>query len=358
MFISASVYDSILEAGVQFVDRGDGTIDLLLAADREPARVQVKAWDRPVGPSVIARLASNRPKTPILIIAPSLSLEVRRTIEALGWSWITHPSNGPISGRLGLPGYQPTEIGSNTAKSSSKPTLLTRGRKPWQRHAIIRHLLLGGEWTQSELVEVCEVTQPRVSQVLKELTRIGLVSRNRQLGATGPSSWVAMDRASLIDSWLQTYPGPGGAAPTYWLGLDNIGEQAQTAWKYIDQTLGKSGVSRGPVVSGDSAADFIAPYRRSQLAVIYSPRGVDLTPAGFTPSPRHNASLKLVIPTDPSVWPDPRDDPSSALAPNAPFPLADPLQVAWDLLRSSTPDADQAAGAVTRALLDLQTRNR
>ena len=357
MFILPTVHDSILDAGIQFIDRGDSTVDLLLAADPAPVRVRVKSWDRAVGPSVVARLAADHSQTQFLLVAPSFSPGVRHAIEGLGWSWISVPADGPVSGRITLTGPKLVEIGNATASHPSLPAP-GRGRRQWQRHAITRHLLLGDEWTQAELVEVCEVTQPRVSQVLKELANDGLVSRTRPLGAGGPLSWVALDRAHQVDSWLNTYPGPGGASPTYWLGLDTIREQAQAAWTYIDRTLGSEEASHGAIVSGDAAADFIAPYRRSHLAVIYSSRGVDLTDAGFTPSPRQHATLQLIVPTDPSVWPHPYDDPSLKLAPNAPFPIADPLQVAWDLLRSSTPDADQAARAVVHALLNMRSRIR
>lgn len=359
MFISAQVYDALLAAGVQVVDRGDQTVDLLLPSYPVPVPVEFKAWSRSVGPAVIDRLASTRSRPEgLLVIAPSFSPGVRATIEGLGWSWIAAPEGRPVAGRLQVTPDAPIVIGAPPVSDASDVSVPARGRRPWQRHAIIRHLLLGHEWTQADLVDVCQTTQPRVSQVLKELLAGGFVARARPNGASGPATWIAVNTPRLIDSWLTTYPGPGGAAPTYWLGLDAVVNQAGTACSYIERSAQESTALRGPVVSGDAAADFVAPVRRSQLAVVYSATGVDLTSVGFTPAPRQDATLKLVVPTDVSVWPHPRDDRSRELAPSAPYQLADPLQVAWDLLDSETPDADQAADAVTAALLKLREQDQ
>ena len=360
MFISTPVYQSMLDAGVQLIDSGDGNVDLLIPSSPLPVRVQVKAWTRPIGPAFIARLAAQQLEAvPLLLVAPSFSADARRAIEEHEWSWIASSDQGPVFGHLQVPGSDPVQIGSHPEALTQARRASVRGRKPWQRYAIIRHLLLGNAWTQANLVEVCQVTQPRVSQVLKELHAAGLVARMGSPDRQEPARWIAVNVTHLIDHWLSTYPGPGGAAPTYWYGLDNIVDQAMAVHAHLDRAaLSSSTQAVTPVVSGDAAADFIAPYRRSQLAVIYSRSGVDLSPLGLTPASREHATLKLVVPMDASVWPHPVDDRSRELAPNAPFALADPLQVAWDLLESDGHDADQAAAAVKSALVALRTGDR
>lgn len=127
--------------------------------------------------------------------------------------------------------------------------------------------------------------------------------------------------------------------------------------RHLDKVRPCTPLAATPVASGDAASDLFAPYRRSQLAVIYSPWGADLSLAGLTQAPKEGASLKLVVPMDTSVWPHRRDDRSRELASDAPFALADPLQIMWDLLDSDRPDADQAVAAVKRALMELKSRD-
>lgn len=359
MLISAPIYESMLEAGVHVVDSSDGTVHLVLASSEpaSPIAVQVKVWTRAVGPAVVAGLESRRHQpVPLLLIAPTFSPEARAAIEERTWSWIAAPANGPVSGHLLAGQHHSIRLGPRS--EPLRQPALARGRTPWQRYAIIRHLLLGESWTQADLVAVCRVTQPRVSQVLKELQADGFVTRHRPSGTNKAARWEVTNMARLVDRWLTTYPGPGGAAPTYWFGLDNITDQAVAVQTHLERTRAESATSATPVVSGDAAADFIAPYRRSQLAVVYAPSGADLSSLGLTPALRNDATLKLVAPLDASVWPHPIDDRSRQLAPGAPFELADPLQVAWDLKESGRPDSDQASAAVTRALLSLKAGHR
>lgn len=359
MFISPQVHEALLDAGVQFVDLGDGCVDLEAPGSHPgvSAQVQVKTWNRPLGPTQIAQLARTYPATRLLLVVPSISHQTLVAVENLGWSWITAPKDGPVRGELRLPGRRPVELGQPRDREPVDRSRSTRGRKPWQRSAIIRHLLLGKEWTQAALVEVCQVTQPRVSQVLNELHSEGLVARTRPDGPGGVR-WVVGDYNGLFDRWLSTYPGPGGAAPTYWYGLTTIAEQAEAAIRHLQSARPHADGAHTPVVSGDAAADFLAPVRRSQIAVIYAPSGVNLSPVGLTPAPEEAATLKLVVPSDTSLWPSPLDNRSREMAPNAPFPLADPVQVTWDLLDSGRPDADQAAAAVRRALGEIRARDQ
>lgn len=359
MFISDTVHEALLVAGVQLVDRGDRTVDVHLPAGREATPLEVKVWSRPVGPSVIDRLASVRPASPgLLVVASSLSPGARGAIEDLGWSWIADPRGGPVEGRLMLGPDGHTDLGPRPGTNVASTSARAHRVLPGQRHAIIRHLVLREAWTQAELVEVCASTQPRVSQVLRGLLADGLVVRSHDRGRPGPATWTAANAPRLAEHWMQSYPGPGGAAPTYWLSLETVVQQARAACEHIEKQEPRRVERHLPVVSADAAADLIAPSRHSRLAVVYCDRGADLTGAGFTPAPREHATLQLVVPSDISVWPHPVDDPSMYLAPNAPYQLADPLQVAWDLLDSGTLDADQAAGSVLDSLFTLRERGQ
>lgn len=359
MLISAQIHEALLDAGVQVVDRGDGTVDLHPPgpSPADAVTFHVTTWNRSLGPARLAQLALTHPHARLLLIAPSFSSRARVVVEDRGWSWISAPTDGPTRGRLQLPGRPPAELGATRDPGVPDHPAPARGRTPWQRFAIIRHLLLGASWTQAGLVDICQVTQPRVSQVLTELHSDGLVARTGT-SSRGVTGWVVSDYSRLFDQWVSTYPGPGGAAPTYWFGLDPLVDQVRPVISHLRRARPDQGNGPAPMASGDAAADLLAPYRRSQIAVVYSPWGADLTAAGLTPAPEETATLKLVVPTDTSIWPLPVDGRSTELAPHAPFPLADPLQVAWDLIDTGRPDADQAADAVKRALGDLRTRDQ
>lgn len=110
------------------------------------------------------------------------------------------------------------------------------------------------------------------------------------------------------------------------------------------------------LVSGDVAADLVTPWAAPARATIYARAGVDLGDVGQTPCPAPDATLVLVTPQDPGPWrflphvwrlvatdPAPRQ-----------LPIADPLQILWDVERSPSVDADQ----MSSRLEDLVTRVR
>ncbi|KQS71148.1 hypothetical protein ASG41_20575 [Modestobacter sp. Leaf380] len=189
------------------------------------------------------------------------------------------------------------------------------------------------------------MSQGRVSQTLSGLVTAGLVTRRAD---PGRSHWSVTDWDDLADWWLGRYPGPGGIT-TYWFGFASAPEQARTAVTAL------RGAGVPVAVSGDVAADALAAWRRPLRAVVYAaPSGrstpVDLSTVGLTPSGPDEATLELTVPADPGVWAAP-DDLDDRVA----LPLADGVQVLWDLQRSPASDTDQAVAAL-RALLRTRFR--
>jgi hypothetical protein len=70
---------------------------------------------------------------------------------------------------------------------------------------------------------------------------------------------------------------------------------------------------------------------------------VNLADAGFVPAGDEEATLELTVPRDPGVWPASGQSASG-------LPLADPLQILWDVLRSPGPDNEEAAQRVWNTL--------
>ena len=152
-----------------------------------------------------------------------------------------------------------------------------------------------------------------------------------------PTAGPRSTQRDLIAWWLHRYPGPGGAT-SYWASLAPLADQATAA----------TAEAPGPVaVSGDLAADLLAPWRRPRQVVVYAAQPPALTDRGFVPATSvEDASLVLTAPQDrgvwlPAPWPLGEDQ----------LPSADPLQVLYDIGRSGGPDAPDAAEHLTEALL-------
>jgi hypothetical protein len=206
----------------------------------------------------------------------------------------------------------------------------------------LQSLLVRPALTQAALAELTHLSQPRISQILKALAGAGLVEK---IGG----GWAPRDLDGLLRHWLDTYPGPGGVS-TYWSGLDAPRDQAKTVIRRLSRDAASTSATGEPaaVVSGDVAADLIAPWRTPIRAVIYARAGADLTEDGFTPVGNDEATLELVVPHDSGVW-------SQGLGRQAgrtfdALPTAGPLQVLWDLMRAPGPDRAEAVAALWEVL--------
>lgn len=184
---------------------------------------------------------------------------------------------------------------------------------------------------QDELAEFAQVSQPRVSQVLRDLSA-------RSLAARTSEGWVVTDKPAAIDWWVQHYPGPGGMV-SHWFGLDSIAAQAFRAHEVL-----KAADAR-PAISGDVAADLVAPWREPRHALLYAKRGLDLAEAGLTPSGNREATLSLALPADPGIRPIGDIRWTIDLSGHGTVARAGALQVLYDLTYAGGPDADDARQA-------------
>lgn len=185
----------------------------------------------------------------------------------------------------------------------------------------------------------------------------------REVGVGMTRRWVPVDPLALARWWLRTYPGPGGVT-TFWYGLDSPSDQTLAVLEALRS-------SYRVLVSGDAAVDQLAPWRRPARSRLYlgsSPvdtrdgargetpgesdgnhsgvlnSGIDLGSLGLVASGAEEATLELVLPADPGLWSSAGSqdaDPADTLA-DLRLPLADLLQVAWDLQHAPGPDQDQA----------------
>lgn len=303
----------LIEAGVEItpVDARH----LRLRHNGEELIVRLVRTTRKLHPSDVPK----PPEHPSLLVAQSASVAAAEKARAAGWSLATE--DGPTSIRFS--DRHVLNLSGSTRPPQPPPA--RPGRTPWATMAVVRRLLLNAPAPQTRLATAVGVTQARVSQIFEPLKNERLVRRTRQ--GWEPAEWDA-----LCDWWLTHYPGPGGIS-MWWSGLDSPTAQAATAVRVLNQGT--------PVVSGDVAADLIAPWRRPTQAVVYVRRGASLAETNLSHLPSdEGATLAVIVPEDDSVWPTEltyHNWQGTQLAP------ADGLQVLYDLHRSPGPDASEAA---------------
>lgn len=190
-------------------------------------------------------------------------------------------------------------------------------RVPYARFALLRALVRTREpRSQTELAMECGVSQMSISKLLRA---------DPLLAERTEHGWSARDPQALVRRFLAEYPGPGGLSQ-YWYSLRPVIEQGERALM--------TGVPA--LLSGDSAADRLQPWRVPRLAVVYSDRGLPLEPADFTESDSREGTLLVTVPRDRTIRAT-----ANAWYPNG--RTVDPLIATWDLRRSGGPDAEEAA---------------
>jgi hypothetical protein len=321
--------DLLLEAGVELDGRlaERGRAELTLQTPFGAWTVEVKRYARSPRPhelaTVIAHAQSN--DHPLLLLAPELSDTTRKMLVDAGISHITR-RDGILSlgGRTFALGDQDPPSPDPGASPAPEPhiELPWRGRSAFQ---VLRRLLQYDTTpTQTVLATEAEVSQPRVSQVLATLAEHDLLGRDRHVPST--------HRNALIDYWIDRYPGPGGVT-TRWYSSLPLNEAVATA-----ATVAHEADAR-PVLSNGLAADHLAPFARPTHATLYVRQLVDLGVAQMVRTPEPGvAAIEVVVPEDPTVWRQDPDPPHAELS-GARVPIADTLQIAWDLARVGGLDA-------------------
>ena len=315
----------LADAGVDVLPADADHVELRSTAGHGLFRV--RRLDRPLKPSAIGPA----PSRTSLLVAPRATRAAVAEAERQHWSVVTDA--GAVAIRF--PGNR--WIRRDAAPAQPPAGRRTRGPTPWGLLTVVRRLLEHAPLTQVALARQSQLGQSRVSQLLKPLAAQQLVGRTAR-------GWAPSDWARLCDWWLANYRGPGGVT-TYWYSLDDVPTQAAKAVQ-VQAATGRV------AVSGDAAADLVAPWRRPVQAVVYAERATELSHAGWTATDAAAATLLLVNPKDPGVWPV---QPLAAEHVNDALPLADPLQVLWDLTRAPGADAGEAA-ARCRALLADRAR--
>jgi len=222
--------------------------------------------------------------------------------------------------------------------ASTRPT----ARKWGAGTAAIVRLLIAADapMTQVAIAHAVGVTQPRASQVLKQLGEAYAVAV-RANGYRGK-------RARLLDLYAQRTRPHLVEPQTLWYSTHPLIDQAHR----ITETAGRARIQ--VAFSADLAPDLLVPWRHPTLTVVYASGPLRLETAGFVPAEgRADASIVLRQTSDPTLltvsafWPAMVDA----------VPLADPVQQWWDLRDLGGEDRREAADRLRRAIINRTLAN-
>lgn len=203
--------------------------------------------------------------------------------------------------------------------------------------AAIARLLVAAEapLTGVAIAEAAGVSQPRASQVLKQLAERDAV-RATAHGYVGRP-------ARLLDLYRRRARPLLRQPESYWYSARPAAAQAQRVVKF-------AATQEAPVaVSADLGPDLLVPWRHPTLIVVYATESLTLDDAGLVPAEgradanfilRWTRDSTLLSPAEP--WPTEVDG----------IPLTDPVQQWWDLLDLGGEDRAEAADRLRRAILD------
>lgn len=316
----------------------------VVPVDKKHVRIGRGAWSevykivepsRRIHPRDVAALVEDAsPNTweLTLLVAPVLSDNAAEVARRAGWSLVTNSGTGWIRTVDGT-----VELARADDADTPPGSISPLGYATFN---VVRALLetkADHPLTQIDLSRTARVSQPRVSQILRRLA-------DQQLVARKPRGWAVLDRSATVRWWTKNYPGPGGMR-THWFGLDTAVEQSEASYALLLAAGGQ------PLVSGDVAADIVAPWRSPRTALLYARKGADFTSIGLTAVGPGEATLTVVLPKDEGMWPVP--DPRSPAHAAAGRPeIASPMQVLYDLRHGLGPDAAEAADHWQRRILE------
>lgn len=241
-------------------------------------------------------------------------------------------------GRIDILTEQPLRLivrGTTHKLHPTAPTARKRNppkRAAWYRWAIERHLLLAdGPDRQAAIAGLLRTSQQTVSNAARQL---GPLATDRGAGLEASS------KHQLLRHWAGEYPGPGGQE-FGWYSLDTTVEQTLKAVK-VSELL-----DAAPLVSGDVAADRLAPWKLPTRGRIYVNSPIDLAGDGFVPAPVEDATLVTCVPQDPTLW-----YLTSTFAPADGVALADTVITYWDVLTSGDVDNEEAAAHLEQLIVE------
>jgi len=299
------------------------------------ARFAAVRRNRTPYPGEIATLADERDKiaalgTPLLS-APYVSESLGASLIKAGWSWVDDSGNWDLRAR---------SLMLQRRVSQAPPTPKRRSLPSGAGSlSLIRWLAVHASEAPvgaTAMSELARVTRARGTQILVDLECLGLAKKASR------GKWT-VDRGSLLDRFVQEYPGPGGPE-RYFYTLQAPGDAAATLVTNSDRRR-----KEAPwVISGDVAADLVAPWRRPSHLVVY-PLDVELqVPKDWVEAHGFSdANVVMRYAADETV----ARFRTTGLLGKVELPLADPTQILWEMHQLGGDDRLEAAEKVRAWIL-------
>ena len=285
--LMADLWSTLMtEEGVEVAEARDGG-DVVLAADGlPPTSYTVRSSVRALTPSAVDRFrrdgsgSASAPGPRLLLLAPAVSARAARAATGRGISFLRVPAGADavVSGTLIADDGTRLDLGGRV---EAAPTPRPPGRVPWAAYDAAFQLLAEPASSQAALAARVGVSQPRIAQIMARWE--GRVTRTEQ-------GWTATPG---LRQWLVTSYPPSGRVRLTYLTLDPLVPLAER----LSSRLREHGVEHA--VSGDVAADRLAPWARPQALHVWARSAVDLTADGVTPAPEAEANVVVQIPEDP-----------------------------------------------------------
>lgn len=314
------------EAGIRSQALKSGVLVISEAGERY--RFRVVQRQRPPRPSDIPAL---KPKAtiadPSLLLSSYVSESSGRALTDADWSWADACGNWDIR----APGLRL----QRRVQSSPPEMAHTPIPKAGRGLAVLRWLiqLPDASVSPTELAARANISQPGVSKVLKRLEREELIEHPSRF------EW-RVHREQILEQFLESYRGPRGEAE-YFYSLDSPNDAAAKLFQTLDK-------HETVFVSGDVAADLLAPYRRPETLVVYRTSVWKKMRCDWVKaSSRNDANIVVISSRDDSVFavPRQRDFKQTTLV------TVDATQVIWDLVNEGGDDRIEAAEVLKQWLL-------
>ena len=201
--------------------------------------------------------------------------------------------------------------------------------------AIVRLLIAAdAPLTQVSIADAVGVTQPRASQVLKQLIAADAVS----VSASGYRG----RRARLLDLYAQRARPHLVAPEAFWYSTRPLIDQAH---RIVDAARR----ARVEIAfSADLGPDLLVPWRHPTVTIVYAEDQLALGPAGLVPAEGRADASVLWRRTNDRTLLTSRERPATIEG----IPITDPVQQWWDLRDLGGEDRLEAAGRLRRAIID------
>lgn len=326
-----------LSHGIAIETPRDPAIDVLLRVPGWPEAVayDVKVSSSPMGPTTLAKVHSSHrlhsPQSRLLLFVPAATEALMEKAAEHGVSVLRAPRRAgePVEGILVSPHGATRRLRADPAPERQPRR---RGRIPWGTYAVAFEMLANDAMPtrQRELADKLGISQARVSQILSDL---------RPVAAKALMS-PAVDRPALARWLVNEYPRDARVS-TSWLTL----APTHVTVVGVHQHLSQANVEHA--VSGQVAADLLAPWARPQKLWVWTRSAVDMTDAPATPVSPRDATLTVAVADDPYLLPSARQVGTHVL------PVLAPWRVWVDLVHQEHHDA---AEALHSALLNGKVR--